>query len=362
MNDHHRKKIHRAEESVPIVTVALFCCLLWPSCRQTFPPVKGKPSDFTLSPDGRWLAYATNPKVKGAPSLYVLPLRGGGPRKWAGSGLELGWSPDSTKLCWFGYSKNEIGIFTASVESGEVERILYPFEPFVVRGVWSANGQWIAFAGPQDIIISTADGRERRHYHCPENSISTGSVCWGPTARHLYFLEHLLSDPEGTSECLSRLVRLDTVSFSKTILVPRIEGAAVLHPDKNRQRLFFSVGNQIWVWDQTLKKEQPVRISSRLRLAVGPLFDCSPSGKELIVRDVEHRLWLVRVANGHVQHLADDVEKVQWVSDDLIVYATSRDPEKHAADRDPEKHAYRGFTVWRVRRNGSERRVLAEFE
>jgi tricorn protease len=54
-----------------------------------------------ISRDGRWIAFTGS--YDGAPSIYVIPIDGGAPRRvtWNGSGAQaVGWSPDGKKIIY----------------------------------------------------------------------------------------------------------------------------------------------------------------------------------------------------------------------------------------------------------------------
>jgi Tol biopolymer transport system component len=108
--------------------------------RLTFAP--GLQTDVTFSPDGRFIAYASN--QGGNFDIWVQPLAGGNPvqvTKSPAAESEPDWSPDGAQIV-FRSERDGGGLFVVSALGGPERRL----SAFGVRPKWSPDGSRILFA------------------------------------------------------------------------------------------------------------------------------------------------------------------------------------------------------------------------
>jgi len=119
------------------------------------------------SPDGDSIAFQSDRDGGG---LFVMGATGESVRRVTGSGYNPSWSPDGTRLVfaeelvalrpWSRISDSRL--FIADLETGEVSRI--PGDQDAVQPAWSPAGDWIAFwglppgAGQRDLWLVRPDG------------------------------------------------------------------------------------------------------------------------------------------------------------------------------------------------------------
>ena len=88
-----------------------------------------------LSPDGQWIAFVSTDE--GNPELYVMPSRGGEPRRLTYLGASLlstiGWSDDAREIHFVAnpaqWYEGETRPFTISRDGGDSDRIGVPILP-----------------------------------------------------------------------------------------------------------------------------------------------------------------------------------------------------------------------------------------
>ena len=109
--------------------------------RLTFAP--GLQTDVTFSPDGRFIAYASD--QGGNFDIWVQPTGGGGDpvqvTKSAAADTEPDWSPDGSQIV-FRSERDGGGLFVVSALGGPERRLA----AFGVRPKWSPDGSRILFA------------------------------------------------------------------------------------------------------------------------------------------------------------------------------------------------------------------------
>jgi tricorn protease len=98
------------------------------------------------SPDGRWIAYASD--RSGEYELYVRPQDGSGEEKrltslGAGFRSNLAWSPDSKKIAW---SEVSLELKYVEVESGKVVTVGRSEREEISGFSWSPDSKWLAYA------------------------------------------------------------------------------------------------------------------------------------------------------------------------------------------------------------------------
>jgi Tol biopolymer transport system component len=135
---------------------------------------------FSVSADGRRIAYERFPSPDAGGDLYVVPVQGGKPRLVA-RGVAVGdpaWSPDGQRLAFDRYSGG-LKVFVVPANGGAAV-------PVTARGsfgpTWSPDGRWIAYAGG-GVRIVRPDGTQGRLLAGRD----TESVAWSPDSRSMAF-------------------------------------------------------------------------------------------------------------------------------------------------------------------------------
>ncbi len=82
-------------------------------------------NDHGLSPDGQQLAISDQSQADGKSSIYVLPSRGGTPRRVTSKSPSYwhGWSPDGKILAYCAERNGEFDVYAIPVEGGEEKRL-----------------------------------------------------------------------------------------------------------------------------------------------------------------------------------------------------------------------------------------------
>jgi TolB protein len=103
-------------------------------------------NDHGISPDGAQLAISDNSQESHDSLVYVLPIRGGTPRRITKNSPSYwhGWSPDGKTLAFVGQRNGDFDIYTNPVTGGEETRIT------TAKGLddgpeYSPDGQYIYF-------------------------------------------------------------------------------------------------------------------------------------------------------------------------------------------------------------------------
>ena len=118
--------------------------------RLTFAP--GLQTDVTFSPDGRFIAYASD--QGGNFDIWVQPIAGGGDpvqvTKSPAADTEPDWSPDGGQIV-FRSERDGGGLFVVSALGGAERRL----SAFGVRPKWSPDGSRILFASAPAGLVDT---------------------------------------------------------------------------------------------------------------------------------------------------------------------------------------------------------------
>jgi tricorn protease len=127
---------------------------------------QGATSDPRLSPDGKWVAFASS--NGGSADVYVLPVSGGEPRRltWhPGADFPTGWTPDSKRIVFASARASDApgGAFrfwTVSVDGGPETAMPIPR---VFQGHISPDGKTLAYR------LNNSWDDERRNYRGGQN-------------------------------------------------------------------------------------------------------------------------------------------------------------------------------------------------
>ena len=166
------------------------------------PFTSGERRDTTprWSPDGNWLAFASNRGDDKTPmNLYVIPAEGGEARKLTDqkeSVEEIAWSPDSKRIAFAARARDE-----AYAEEDEKKRAPRRF----TRVFHKLDS--VGFTGDRrkHIFLVDLDGGEPRQL--TSGDFEHGSPGWSPDGRHIVI--DGLRDERWDVELVNRLYRID---------------------------------------------------------------------------------------------------------------------------------------------------------
>jgi TolB protein len=132
-----------------------------------------------VSPDGALLAFSDDSRQRGRPSIYVLPLAGGAPRRLTQNSPAAfhGWSPDGQTIVFSAERGGQTDIYTIPAAGG-AEKRLTNGQGRSENPEFSPDGAYIYFnsdrRGSTQIWRMRADGTE------PEQLTSDGFNNWFP--------------------------------------------------------------------------------------------------------------------------------------------------------------------------------------
>ena len=151
-----------------------------------------------VSPDGRWIAFVrvssrTSLGFDERSELWVIEARTGRRRRLA-AGKYLArldgwsWSPDSTRIAYFGDSKGTSALFVVAIRGRRPKRVA------IRTGIigqqlpdgppqWSPDGRWILFRSGHALVIVRPDGRGLRRL-VPDN---VTAASWAPDSRRVVY-------------------------------------------------------------------------------------------------------------------------------------------------------------------------------
>lgn len=148
----------------------------------------------TLSPDAKWIAFASDRAGHGDLDIWVLQIRGGDPIRLTADpsdDYDPSFSPDETTVA-FRSDRDGGGIYRVSATGGEAQ--------LVARGGYgprfSPDGKWIAYwvgspgsgfeRGTSQIFIVPSNGGPARPFH-PEFAANYWPI-WSPDGKQLLFV------------------------------------------------------------------------------------------------------------------------------------------------------------------------------
>ncbi len=220
--------------------------------------------DYQLSPDASTIAYAA-PRQYGGSDVWLIAPDGTGRRAVLGcetaACAHLQWSPDGTRLS---YERTDpptpeqpLGLTTLwwlDPATGDTAPLFSDSQLPSFNGVWSPDGQWLAYVAPGSGSMQLYNLGDGRRVSLPTQ---TGSAAiWSPDGRAVLYTD--IRDENG--ESLTHLLRYDIASGTTTDLTgPGGLGDtwATWSPDGTQiaivRRIFTGsqaeLGDQIWVMD-----------------------------------------------------------------------------------------------------------------
>ncbi len=183
-------------------------------------------NDHGISPDARQLAISDNSQEKHDSLIYVVPIKGGKPRRITKNSPSYwhGWSPDGKTLAFVGQRDGEFDIYTIPVTGGEETRLT------TAKGLddgpeYSPDGQYIYFnsesTGHMQIWRMNADGSNQ------EQVFSDDYNNWfphtSPDGQWMVFLTYE-RDVTGHPENKDVMLRLMSLSDKKITVLAKLFG------------------------------------------------------------------------------------------------------------------------------------------
>lgn len=183
-------------------------------------------NDHGISPDSSLLAISDQSQEDHKSLVYVLPFRGGTPRRVTKNSPSYwhGWSPDGKTLAFVGQRNGEFDIYTILVEGGEETRLT------TAKGLddgpeYSPDGQYIYFnserTGNMQIWRMKADGSEQERVFADEYNNWFPHI--SPDGKYMVFLTYDQS-VSGHPENKDVMLRLMTLADKKIKTVAQLFG------------------------------------------------------------------------------------------------------------------------------------------
>jgi Tol biopolymer transport system component len=188
--------------------------------RLTFAP--GLQTDVAFSPDGRFIAYASD--QGGNFDIWVQPLAGGGPVQVTKSPVaetEPDWSPDGAQIV-FRSERDGGGLFVVSAFGGPERRLT----SFGVRPKWSPDGSRILFAsapagfGSNALFVVGTDGSppQRVLERAIPDSTWVNSWAWHPDGRRVSLLTETIAQRQAVVRTIALEGGAPTVTTESPLL------------------------------------------------------------------------------------------------------------------------------------------------
>ncbi|AMY08508.1 translocation protein TolB [Luteitalea pratensis] len=179
----------------------------------------GLQTDPNVSPDGQWIAYASN--SGGNFDIWIRRLSGGDPvqvTQDAASDSQPDWSPDGSRLV-FRSERAGGGVFVVPATGGASRRI----SPRGFRPRWSPDGRHVVFAEHVltglnlNLQVIAADGGAPRHW--PGRSL--GAFGWQPRSSSVLMFASLFGPFEPTLESWT----VGAASTTRWVVADKVVGA-----------------------------------------------------------------------------------------------------------------------------------------
>lgn len=129
----------------------------------------GNVIEFSISPDGRYVAYLADQDTDGSIELYVAPSDGGSWRKISGASTTIDlnrgirWAPDGASLLFL----TKLALYVVDADGSRLYEVSEPFGPsggFFFDGRWSSDSRYIAYVG-RYTAEPIADSEYRLYLH-----------------------------------------------------------------------------------------------------------------------------------------------------------------------------------------------------
>lgn len=185
---------------------------------------------MTLSPDGRFLYYASARYFQNFFNLYRIPANGGEPRALTFNDAVIETSPapspDGRHLAYFSRTTRGTKILLLDLEAENAwPRPLMPGEPEDRAPLWSPDGSKLAFARGGDIWIHELSSAASKRLVEEAHAGGNGSPAWSPDGERIAFLTSKSGYPQvGIADVATG--RVTAVTFS-----PREHSDPTFSPD-----------------------------------------------------------------------------------------------------------------------------------
>jgi len=318
--------------------------------------------DPAYSPDGEFIAFRSDRQDGG---VFVMGATGEAVRRLTDFGFNPAWSPDGKEIV-FGTEgvflplarNSQSSLWVADVATGETRKI---YDGDAVEPAWSPAGHRIAFwatpvggtgSGQRDLLTVRADGSD------PVQVMDDIPVDWSPAwsqdGGHLYF-----SSDRGGSMNLWR-VPIDessgeTLGPPEPITTPSPWSGPIAVSGDGRQIAFTALDQRANIlrldFDPRTGKTTSAPTPVTRGTTVVQEFDVAPDGEWIVFRSFgrQEDLYLVRPDGTGLRKLTDDLDK-------------DRGPKFSPDGSRIAFYSNRGgrYEIWTVRPDGSDLRQLTE--
>ncbi len=183
-------------------------------------------NDHGISPDGAQLAISDNSQEEHRSLLYVVPIRGGAPRRITQKSPSYwhGWSPDGKTLAFVGERNGDFDIYAIPAAGGE-ERQLTTATGLDDGPEYSPDGKYIYFnserTGHMQIWRMRADGSEQEQITFGEQNDWFPHI--SPDGEKMVFVTYDAS-VKGHPENKDVMLRMMTVKDKKITVLAKLFG------------------------------------------------------------------------------------------------------------------------------------------
>jgi TolB protein len=280
--------------------------------------------DPTWSPDGRWIAFASNRGTGGgfAFQIYIVGANGRHLRRLTHStGDRPVWSPDGSRIAY---------LANPGVVGGEIDSIRRDGSGLVRLTrhiganvqVWSPNGRRMAFAGTKggalsasSIYVVRADGRVERNLRRPDVD-DTDAIAWSPDGTRIAYAS--LDDGQ---------IHVATVGNRRVLKIPHAhlasEGSPAWSPD-GRHLAFRSNdvndGGPLYIADTNGRSLRAVRPSPSDSGYGDDPPQWLPDGRRLVADGGNGAIYLVDLSRHRLRRIATGLFPIVSPNGKVVVY------------------------------------------
>lgn len=271
------------------------------------------------SPDGKWLAYASD--EDGNMDIWKRPIGGGRSIKLTSSPFsetQPAWSPDGRMIAYWSEEEGG-GIYIIPFEGGTATRVI----DFGTNPTWSPDSQKITFYWNGAIYLTSINGGK------PQLLIggisSTPHITWSPKGKRIVFWHRTQGDI-----CT---IPVNGGKLSPLHLIPSGEEVSGITWSADSNYLIYSKGpfggnKDLWKVAVDADTCEPAGIPSPLSLTVTDDVQCifSPDAKNVAftARRWERHLWALRI-NPSTGLSEGEVEQITFTGEQNYYPALSHD-------------------------------------
>lgn len=140
------------------------------------------------SPNGRFLAYAVYPEVRGATGgIAIVAAAGGWPSRVTDQTPTSGpaWSPEGRRIAFTARQDGVGALYVASSSGTNIRNLTGALSLNARDPAWTPDGLEIAFAAGGDLFVTTTDGVSQR---IASTGLVTHDPLWSPDGTKIAFL------------------------------------------------------------------------------------------------------------------------------------------------------------------------------